>query len=1004
MKKIIFFLISLFFINASYGQLKRANKYYNNFDYAKSITLYKRAVKRNSNNTEALEKLANAYRLIKNYQQAEVYYARLMKFPDVKAIDHFYYGSVLKNNNKIDDAREQFKIYTQAVPDDKKGEMSVRSCDEIKVWVSRMQAFEIAPVNNLNTSHSEFSPVFYKNKIVFASSRSDDMVNENADSWDNQPFLNVYASEVQPGKNGGSELVKRAKNFSWRVNTEYHDGPLCFNPEQNIMYITRVNYVLNKSDKNFINRPKIYISNLKGSKWEKPVPFPYNSDSYTVQHPAISADGQWLFFSSDMPGGEGGADIYVSKKEGESWGKPENLGPGVNTPGNEVFPYVRKDGMLYFSSDGHPGFGGLDLFSSAKVDEKYIAAQHLDAPLNSSTDDFGILFSEDFNKGYFSSDRQGGKGLDDIYSFTAMNKAISIAGKILFSKSLDDAALNTKVMLLTDDGRVVMVTTTDSTGFFRFNNLDPDKKYMVKLDENDPSIANKSVFYMADEKGKVIRITVINEKGDKFVFVNLPADPNSLPQLGYDDITIAGNILYDENPSKPLINTKINLVNEKGEIVQSTTTNAFGAFVFTNLPPDQNFLVRVDEGDTELSPNTKIFVTNKAGSELQSTTAGPKGEFKFAFLASDSGTLMQIGPGNDVAISGNLLYGSDPAKPMGNKKIYLVNEKGEVVKTMFTDANGRFEFSHLPADQKFLVKIDEKDTELAANTKVVITSKDGKEVQSTTTNSNGDFKFDFLATEKKQLSAMAVEDSELRYDLKGSLLSDQKQPIADAEIRLVDEKGNILKMVKTDAKGNFQFPNLNAYESTLFELDEKDKRLTLFKKIYLTNQQGEIIKEFTLVNGKFRFSILKSDQKSLGEIYVNDPWLAVLQMNTTKENNITNVENIYYEYGKADLLPEARKTLDKVINIMKNDPKLSMVVKSYTDSRSSYGFNIKLSQKRSQSVVDYIIANGIDKGRIKGKGFGEAKLLNKCKDGVACTEEEHAMNRRTEFKILRKGK
>lgn len=880
-------------VNTSFAQLKRANKYYDNYDYAKAIQLYKKVVKKKEN-SEALEKIANSYRLTKNYPQAETYYARLMKQANIAPINYFFYGMVLKNSNKIDEAKEQFKLYSNIAPNDKQAEISVKSCDDIKVWISKTQQFDISPVAEINSVHSEFGPVFYKNQLVFVSDRTKDLVTNKNYSWNQQPFLNVYATELKTDTKGTILISKKAKAFSWQINSNYHDGPVCFNAAQNRMYITRVGAEDNKKDKKFVNRAKLFYSTIKGKSWSKVTPFQYNSDAYSIAHPSLSADDNYLYFASDMPGGYGGMDIYVCKKEGENWSQPQNLGPEVNSFGSEVFPYIRKDGMLYFSSDGHSGFGGLDVFSATKVDDKFSDVKNLGAPLNSSTDDFGIVFSEDNTRGYFSSDRANGKGSDDLYSFIALNKFLTVSGKILFSQDLKDPAMNAKVMLIAEDGSVLNVSTTDSTGFFKFDKLDPDSKYLVKLDESDPAIAAKKKYFMADEKGKIIRVTVINDKGGKFVFQNLPADPNALPELGAaSDVTIAGNLLFGENPSKPLANTKVNLVNDKGEIIQSATTNAFGAFVFTDLPPDQNFMVRVDETDTQLTPNTKIIITNKSGTEIKTTTTGAKGDFKFAFLAADKNTL----------------------------------------------------------------------------------------------------------------KSMTVEDSELRFDVKGKLITENKSPLAYSVINLINDKGEILQTTKTDKDGKFQFSNLPADQNYLFALDESDTKLKPYKKLFLASETGVIIKEFNRANGKFRFTILPSDQKKLGALYVDDPWLKVLQLkNETKKDSIIIVENVYYDYGDFKILPEAQKTLDKVINIMKNDLKLKIELSSHTDSRSSNEFNMKLSQQRAKAAVDYFIAKGITKDRISGKGYGETRLINRCADGVECTEEEHAKNRRTEFKISNQEK
>lgn len=892
--KLFSLLFLLLIANSLLAQLRHANRYYDNYEYAKAIPLYKKAIKKSAT-VEALEKLANSFRLTKNYIQAETVYADLMKQPNISAIDHFYYGLVLKNNNKIDEAKAQFRIYLDAAPSDKTAELSLRSCDDIKVWTSKTQQFEVATVPNLNTEHSEFCPVFYKNELVFTSERTKDLVNNSRYEWNDQPYLNVYYQEYTKGTDGKPVFSKKAKTFSSHINTNYHDGPVCFDAAQTTMYLTRVNYIENKKDKSFVNRPGIYVSTLKGKSWSKAQPFQYNNIAYSVAHPSLSADGQSLYFTSDMPGGYGGMDLYVCKWNNErgNWLTPKNLGPEVNTAGDEVFPYIRKDGMLYFASDGHTGFGGLDIFSATMNENKYGDVKNLGAPLNGFTDDFGIVFSDDSNKGYFSSDRQGGAGKDDIYSFTALNKFSTVAGRILLSKNLSDPAKNADVMLLDENGKIIKLQSTDNTGYFKFDHLDPDGKYFVKMDETDPDLVNKKKYYLADESGKIIRVTVVNDKGGKFVFRNLPADPNALPQMqGDDDLSIAGNLLYGENPSMPLANTKVNLVNDKGEIVQSVTTNAFGAFVFTNLPNDQNFLVKVDETDTQLAPNTKVIITNKSGKEMQTGKSG----------------------------------------------------------------------------------------------------KDG-------------FRFSFLASDKAALEQMSVEDRELRFDLNGRLTGDAKTPVANSVVNLVNEKGEVLQSVNTDAGGNFHFSNLPAENAMLFSVDEVDTKLKSFNKLYLTDTKGTVIKEFSRVNGKFAFSVLPSEQNRIGVVYVDDPWLKVLQLkDEAKRDSLTIIENVYYNYGEFKILPEAEKTLDKVINIMKNDPQLVIELSSHTDSRSSAEYNMKLSQQRAKTAVDYIVAHGISKDRISGRGYGESRLINKCADGVECTEEEHAKNRRTEFKISRKQK
>lgn len=888
--KVLVLLLSGLVIVNGCSPVQKGNRYYKNYDYANAIRYYEKVADRKKPNPTVVQNLANSYRLVKDYQKAEEMYAKAVSLDKKEPITYFYYGEVLRNNGKLEEAKQQYRMYVSQVPEDVMAEVRIKSLDEVKVLMNQVPQYDVVNVEGLNTKGAEFSPVYYKNGMVFVSERTFDLVNFDKYQWSGTPYLDMYYIE----NNGKNNKFGRAKSLSSRLNSFYHDGPITFNEDQTLAFFTRVD-VTTKRDTAFVNRPRLYSSRFEKGSWTKPEPFFLNNDKYSIAHPSLSPDGKLLFFASDMPGGRGGKDIYVCRKDGDKWGNPVNLGPDVNTPGNEVFPYYRKDGTLFFSSDGHPGLGGLDIFSTSMQGMKWTNVANLGLPINSTTDDFGIVFENGSDKkGYFSSNRAGGKGSDDIYSFMSNGKFIALAGKILLSQDVTDPAKNAKILLMREDGTIVQTSITDDKGGFKFDHLPSDQKYMVKLDENDPALINRSKYYMTDENDKVVRVTVLNDKGGKFVFQNLPADPNALPQLNTNDVTIAGNLLIGQNPSKPLSGTKVNLVNEKGEIVQTTTTNAFGAFVFTDLPAGQNFLVKVDATDESSLANSKVIITNKSGKELQSTTAGSKGEFKFQFLASD----------------------------------------------------------------------------------------------------------------KSSMGLLSVDDAELRFDMKGKLLGPDKTPLANSKINLVNDKGEVIQTVTTDATGSFVFNSLPADKNFLVMMDENDAKLAGMEKLLVADSKGNIVRELKAMNGKFKFSVLPSDDYRLGSIYVDDPWLKVLELKSqnqqVKKDSLTIIENIYYDYGKWDILPEAQKTLDKVIQVMKNDPDITIEISSHTDSRSSAEYNLTLSQKRAKTAVDYIVKGGINAKRLTGVGYGESRLINQCKDGVECTEEEHAKNRRTEFKIVRK--
>jgi outer membrane protein OmpA-like peptidoglycan-associated protein/tetratricopeptide (TPR) repeat protein len=881
MKKVafVFFLLIVTSL-VSYAQLDKANKHFENREYGKAIEVYKNILKKGEN-LEALENIANSYRYLRDYAQAEGYFEQLIKKGNTASVNNLYYGLVLKANGKTDEAKEQFKAFAKIFPNDKKVELYIKSCDIQKSLEKKAKQYTVALDAKINSEFSEFCPVFYKDNLVFVSDISMPLSNEL------EKFYHVYFINI---KNNSDK--KKMEALPYPINMEYHDGPVNFNPEQNTIAITHVD-VDKKRDKDFINRSKLYFSKLEGKKWSNRVPFQYNSDSYSVAHACYSADGKTLYFASDMPEGFGGMDIYYCSQEGEGWSKPQNLGSKINTAGDEVFPYYRKDEVFFFSSDGHAGFGGLDVFSATKNNESFSGVKNCGADINSSADDFGIVFADDITTGYLSSDRYSmGKGRDDIYKFTKLNNGITLAGKVLIGKNIDKPLKNTTLTLRSaETGEKLDEQKTNDDGSFIFEDLEPSKKYMVKLDGVKDE---KQKYFLVNEDERFIRETGIDGKGGKFVFRNLPADNAEEIEIANDGLTIAGNLLVGSNSTKPLANAKVDIVNEKGEIVQSVVTNAFGSFVFTNLPPDNNYLVKVAESDLKLPPKTKIILTNKSGKEMQSSEISEKGTFTFSLLAS----------------------------------------------------------------------------------------------------------------EKNVLKQMEVEDIDLRVDFKGKFLGDNKTPLKNAIINLLNEKGEIIQSTKTDEFGTFRFENLPADQNVLLAVDENEPQLKKLKRVVLANSKGETIKEVNSQGQSFKFSMLPSEKKKLSTVYVDDPWLKVLKLKNsnkvTATQNITIVEKVYYNYGDYQVLPEAAKVLDKVVDLMEKDPLLVIELSSHTDSRSSKEFNLSLSQKRATAAVDYILKNGIVKERISGKGYGESKPINKCTDGVDCPEEEHAKNRRTEFQINRK--
>jgi outer membrane protein OmpA-like peptidoglycan-associated protein len=910
-------------ISSSHGQIKQGDEYYAAGEFFRAIPFYKKDTRSRdtARKKEALVKLANCYRFINEYIKSEDAYRKAVDLGVQLAPEDYYnYAQILKANTKYEDAAVQYENYIKLAPNDLNAKNALKFCLEIKYYLSKPIEYEVKNMETINTEKSEFSPFVINNKLMFIAEREAfDFVNYNVNDYNGQPYMNMFISKID-----GTEPQK-SKNFSRKVNTEYHEGPACISADGQTLYFTRVDHILRKGN---VNYSKIYTAVGSGRDWKKIKPLELGKDDYSVGHPSISGDNNLLFFTSNMPGGYGGKDIYMCQRNGDTWGEPVNLGPDINTTGDEMFPSINKNGMLFFSSNGLPGFGGLDIYSAKKVNDKWILNRNEGLNLNSSRDDFGITFLND-TMGYFSSNRAGGKGNDDIYLYDFNNRSMVVTGNVLLTENLRDYAKNKKVLLLDEKGNVVDSMYTNEKGFFKFQNLDSDRKYMAVIVEDDPQLTGKARYYLAENDSVIHRVTG-KYKDNKYAFRNLPIDPNGLPDLyTEDDLVFAGTIKYGEG-EQPLINAKLKLVNDFGDVLEEATTNEYGAFAFRNIPSDQNYIVAIEEGDVRLPEGTKILLANKAGKDVRTFYKG-KGKFTFEVLNAD--------------------------------------------KTLLED--------------------------------------------------------------------MDAEDVNMVMGIYGYLYDQEKRPLVNTKIKVMDEDGSNAQEWTTAANGRFNFKNMDAEKNYIFETDENDPTLTGVTRIYIADSKGRIYKVVDLMGGKFMFKILEVDKFTMGEFVIDDPWMKMTEVQKEEklkklkkvkevkevkekehkevavkepkvkeepkheeeevesEMTVTIVENIYYPYGVWEIGPDGKAVLDKAVDALNDYPKLIMEISSHTDSQSSSEFNMGLSWKRAQTAVDYLVSKGISRTRLKAKGYGETKLLNKCADGVECTEEEHKVNRRTEFKITK---
>lgn len=567
---------------------------------------------------------------------------------------------------------------------------------------------------SFNSSSSDFGLFPFGTSSYFFSSNRPNDKGTNAKQTLNLnglPFLDIYMVM----KSGESDFTSPAA-LPGSSESKYNEGPVFFDPVSNSFYITRNHYNKKRSEqnRNGLNRLKIYIENIDGTTFKAFGEFQHNNDKYSVGHAALSPDGQTIYFSSDMPGGIGGSDLYACQKEGDRWSAPRNLGPAINTAGSELYPFISADGKLYFSSNGHSQQTGLDILCAEINGAEVKAPKKLGAPFNSETDDFAFYIYPDNRSGFFSSNRPGGQGDDDIYSFELDNPVIN--GLVLDAKSGSPMA-NARVKIL-DDALKVTELTTDAEGKF-----------------------------------------------------------SHIGQWG-GDYTVEAR----------------------------------------------------QEGFT---PVTKSIATKKDGGKF---------EMEFKLVKEEYGL-------------DGMVLSKDNNKPVAGVLVTLEAKVGGQTWTVTTDEGGSFRFGVKP-NMEYLIRTE---------------------------------KVKFLA-------------SVTAFSTQGMAIGVKKQNV--------------------------------------------------------------IIEE--LVVGK---SI--------------------------------KVDNVYYDLGKWDIRPDAKVELDKLVELMKDNPTMEIELSSHTDSRGSDASNLSLSDKRAKAVAAYVVSKGIDAKRVTGKGYGETKLLNKCKNGVKCSDGEHQMNRRTEFKILK---
>lgn len=751
-------IVLIFLALPSSAQLNKANRMFANEAYSQAARLYEKVLEKDSTRRVAINNIAHCYRHEKRYKEARRYFQKSLRFSSGESNNYFYFAKMEYLLRNYEKAEEVLERYLSAVPEDEKAAQLLEWTKEVKNYSDRTD-YEVVTLHGINSPYADFAPVVYNAGLVFTTERKSNPGEEEF-AIEVRPFTNIYYA---PFSNKQQTSFWNPDIFAPKLTTRFHDGPACFNRKGNTIYYTHVERQLTGPAR--INKMKIFVSHRVGDEWSDPEPFEYNSTAYSVAHPALSDDDSLLLFTSDMPGGYGGMDLYMSRYENDRWNSPVNLGPTVNSTGDEVFPHMVGN-TIYFSSNGWPSYGGLDLFS-VHLDSLEQQPRNLRYPINSGWDDLSLSFLNE-HKAYFSSDRPGGSGRDDIYG----------------------------------------------------------------LERVAPSETHRE---------------------------------------------LSGILEYNEQPAP---HASLSLKDPTGNVVQKTVTDDAGYFSWDFVKSNVPYTISLDVDEKERLKQFAIFLLNDRKEKVKKISAGESGDFKFELLPPDDFDNLELLEVEDASLLSIDIHGQVSEEVAGDVtdriEIVVLNADGEVIGRTFTRNDGTFLFRQLFPDDQYIFRL------LADNPGLKIT--------------------------------------------------------------ILDDQGNVLQA------------------------------LTRTGKEFIYNRIGE-----------------------------GDPILSLLN-----ERNVTikispddrfAIPNIYYDLDAYQLNDHARKQLERLVVILDKNPEIGVNVMSHTDSRASDQYNLKLSEKRAAEVIRHLETRGISANRMSAKGFGEKNLVNHCKNDVACPEDEHAKNRRTEFSL-----
>lgn len=817
--------------------------------------------------------------------------------------------------------------------------------------------------DSVNGEFPDYSPLISADEemLIFTSRR------EGTGGKENVTINDEFFEDIWICERGPYGTWTKAKGISQTINTDGNEATIGLSADGQQLYVYRDD----KGDGN------IYISKLDGNYWTPP----YKMDASNINSPhwepsaCISADGNFMYFVSNRPGGFGGRDIYQCKRlPNREWSHPENLGPTINTPYDEDAPFMHPDGItFFFSSTGHNSMGGFDVFYSTKVaNNVWTKPINMGYPINTTDDDIYFVTSSDGRRAYYASFRPEGKGEKDIYLVTMPKpfvQSVAILAGWLKNKDGSPIPKNSSVNIKMKGEQSLSCKPNEASGKF-VQTLFPGKEYELTIETNGKKIFYDRFFLPQDSSyqnlGRSFFQRIIYIGDTTRLFSQNPVKDTTSRIIM---VPLEGKILLSQSPDNPAQNVTLHLLNQRGNIIASAITDTKGEFKFQNIPSDQNYIIKIDENDHIPKMHQQFYLANVSGRVILPSIKANQ-FFLFKNVNPDINKISPIEVKDTPTIAymrGKLTGGKNADKPIPKTTINLLDESGNIIRSSATDKTGTFVFENLDSDKIYSLSISAKEPSLKEYQRIFL-SNEKHEIIKKILKNNDYFIFTNLAPDLNKLSAIDITDTTELLSMKGKILKNFTEGIEHIELILADNKGKDIQRGKTGVYGTFRFEKLFPDNNYTIKFTEGDPLLAGLKKVYLADETGRILKEIDIEKKKFAFKNLPADLSQLTEIKnIHIPTakdtLTAIKISPVKITDDSNFDFVvYFPYNKKEidisvssfvsLMDKVEKTIQK-----KGVAQIIIAASSSTVPTQSYPSNEALAQERANEIKDKVRAS-----------------------------------------------